>query len=349
MDQVVMPAAAHRFATDVLVALGMPADDAGIVADSMVWAGLHGRITHSLIRLDPLATRARAGGLALTTDWTPVRRRGVVTLMDARFTWGPLAGARGMRRAIANAEELGVGVTSIRNCDNTSALSWYSTLAAAEQLIGIAISNTLPLMTLWGGAEKLIGNQPMSMAVPAGKHPPIVLDQMFGAVRLDVPRKAVVAGESLPPGVVVDAEGVPTTDPQRYLDGGAVLPAAGHRGSGIALMWEVLTGVLSGGRMLTEILPPSPADQRTGNSLYLMALDPDAVLPAGEFAERVDRLIEQVHSSKPAPGVERVRVPGDERDNLAEERALDGIPFPAEHVETLRRLGADVGVAWPGG
>lgn len=83
----------------------------------------------------------------------------------------------------------------------------------------------------------------------------------------------------------------PTTDAQSYLDGGALLPTGGHRGSGIALMWEVLTGVLPGGRILSEMMAPSAPDQRTGNSLFLMAIDPDAVLPDGEFADRVDRLI----------------------------------------------------------
>lgn len=347
-DVDLMPATAHKFATDVLLALGMPAQDAGIVADSMVWAGLCGRITHSLVRLDMLAKRARAGGLSLTTDWKPVREHGVMTLLDANYTWGPLAGARGMRYAIAKAKQLGTGITSIRNCDNTSALSWYTSLAVREQLIGIAISNTLPLLTIWGGAEKLIGNQPISMTVPAGKHPPIVLDQMIGAARLDVPRKAAQAGVPLAPGVAVDADGVPTTDANKYLAGGAMLPAGEHRGSNIALMWEVLTGVLSGGRVLTEIMAHNPADQRTGNSLFLMAIDPEAILPGQEFAKRVDRLIDEVHGARPAPGVERVRVPGDDRAAIADERARQGIPFPAEHVALLERLAAELGVQWPG-
>jgi LDH2 family malate/lactate/ureidoglycolate dehydrogenase len=217
-----------------------------------------------------------------------------------------------------------------------------------EQLIGIAISNTPPLMTIWGGAEKMIGNQPLSIAVPAGKNDAFVLDQMFGSVRLNVPRDAAAEGTQLPAGVVVDADGAPTTDPARYLDGGALLPIGGHRGSGVALMAEVLTSVLAGGPMLNRVTGPGSPDKQAGHSLYLMALDPVAMLPGDDFLHRMDEFIEQIQTAKPAPGVDRVRVPGTDREALAVQRAREGIPVPADHVALLRNLAAELGVTWPG-
>ncbi|HZC70689.1 MAG TPA: Ldh family oxidoreductase [Jatrophihabitans sp.] len=344
-EEILQPEEVHRFAREVLDALGMPDEDASIVADSMLWTALNGRITHSLIRLIMLADAARAGTLSLTTDWTPVRIWGATVVMDARSTWGMLAGARGMRHAIANAKKVGVGITSVRNCENTGALSWYTSLALDEQLIGMAISNTLPLMPLWGGARKLIGNQPMSFAVPAGERDPLVIDQMLAMERLNVLRDAARDGTQLPPGVIVDAAGRPTTAGSSYADGGAVLPMGKHRGGSLALMFEVLTGLLAGGLMLDEIGVPS---EKYGASLYLMVIAPAAFADSVEdFLARVDRLIDRVHAAQPAPGVERVRVPGDERAALARQRAQDGIPFAADDVERLHKFAAELGVPWP--
>src|SRR5690348_9970849 len=107
----------RMFALDVLRALGMPDDDASITADSMVWAALRGAPSHSLARLDQIANRAKAGGLSLTADWTPVRQQGNTTLMDAGNGWGIVAGTHGMRHAIRSARKYGIGVASVRNCD----------------------------------------------------------------------------------------------------------------------------------------------------------------------------------------------------------------------------------------
>jgi LDH2 family malate/lactate/ureidoglycolate dehydrogenase len=193
----------------------------------------------------------------------------------------------------------------------------------------------------------LVGNQPMSFAVPAAKHAPIVVDQMLAAERLDVLRNAGRTGAELPSGVIVDADGAPTTYGRKYVEGGAVLPMGRHRGGSLALVFELLTGVLAGGRMLNQVGGATPSD-KAGNSLFLMALDPGAFFPQNdEFAARVDKFAELVGSATPAPGVERVRVPGDERSELARRRRREGIPYSAEDVAKLRGLAAELGVAWP--
>lgn len=343
----IQPAAAQAFAVDVLRALGMPEEDAVIAAEAMVWAGLRGAPSHGLARLDQIAKRAKAGGLSLATDWTPVRQRGNTTLLDAGYGWGIVAGTHGMRYAITAARSYGVGVTSVRNCDVTSIMGWYASRALTDRMIGLAINNGTPLMTAWGGASKIMGNQAFAIASPAGRHAPVILDMGIGAAGLGVLHEAVRTGNPLPPGTIVDADGAPTTDAAKWRDGGSLLPMGGHRGYGLGLMWEVLTGVLSGGHTLTEVSPPGALDQRAGGSLFLLAIDPAAFLPHEEFAERVDRLIDQVNASPPAPGVERVRVPGELRAELADERAREGIPLSAEHEATLKTLAEELGIGWP--
>ena len=310
---ILAPAAAWAFACDVLVALGMPDEDAAITADSMVWAGLHDRIGHSLIRLNDIARRIHGGALAPAVDWTPVRHQGNATLLDAGRAWGVVAGARGMRHAICSARRYGVGFASVRNCDGTGAMGWYPSLAAGERMIGLAITNNAPRLAAWGGTKEIMGNHAFALAAPAGRQAPIVVDMSLGV-----------------------------TGP------GGLQPIGGHRGSGLGLVGEVLTGVLSGGHMLTELHPPEAAGQPAGNSLFLLALDPAGLLPYAEFLDRAGRLADQVHASPTAAGVERVRVPGEQRAELARRRAVAGIPYPEAHLATLRALADRLGVRRPG-
>jgi LDH2 family malate/lactate/ureidoglycolate dehydrogenase len=338
---------ARAFAVEILRAIGMPGEDAAIAADAMVWAGLRGSITHSLIRLDLLARRARAGGLALTVDWTPECQRGNTTVIDARRAWGVVAGTHGMRHAVASANTHGTGLTSVRNCDNTSIMAWYSSLAVEAGMIGFAVNNGAPLMPAWGGAGRIIGNQAFSIASPSRRHPPVVIDMGIGALSLGDLNDALVTGSELPPDVAVNSAGEPTTDARDWRDGGALLPMGGHRGFGLALIWEALTGVLSGGSILTELHAPNEVEQPAGCSLVLMAIKPGTFIDPDNFVARVDRLIAQIHSSPLAPGADRVRIPGEDRRACTEQRIREGIPFPPDHVATLRVLADELGTRWP--
>lgn len=346
-ETVLSPDQVRAFALDVLRALGMPADDASITAESMVWAGLRGVTSHSLARLDQIANRADGGGLSLTADWAPVREQGNTTLMDAGNGWGIVAGTYGMRHAVEKARQFGVGVTSVRNCDNTSIMGWYGWVAVEAGMIGLAINNGTPLMAAWGGAGKIIGNQAFSIACPADRHPPLVLDMGIGAASLGVLNDALATGAPLPPGIAVDASGAPTTDARAWRDGGALVPMGGHRGFGLALMWEVLTGVLAGGSTLAEINPPNLVEKHAGNCMFLLAIEPTAFLPRQEFLARVDRLIDQIHASPPEAGVSSVRVPGEKRARLAAVHERDGIPFPEADMAKLRALAQRLGVRCP--
>ena len=312
-EAVLAPAVARRFAHEVLVAMGMPDEDAAITADAMVWAGLHDRIGNSLIRLDEIARRIAGGALAAAVDWTPLRQQGNATLLDAHRAWGVVAGTRGMRHAISSARQYGVGFASVRNCDLTGAMGWYPSLAAHERMLGVAITNSAPYLAPWGGTDKILGNHAFALAAPTGEPAPLVVDLSLG---------------------------VP--------DSGGLQPIGGHRGFGLGVVWEVLTGVLSGGPMLTDLHPREAVAEPAGNSLFLLALDPAGLLPYAEFLDRAGQLVDQVHASATAPGVDTVRVPGEQRAELAGRRAAAGIPFPETHLATLRGLADRLGVRRPG-
>jgi LDH2 family malate/lactate/ureidoglycolate dehydrogenase len=338
----------HDFAAGVLRAIGMTQDDAGLGARAMVWSELRGAPTQGVsLRLAQAVARARGGSVNPSPSWTVVRETPSSALLDADRGWGQVAGTRAMLLAAEKAGRHGVGMTSVRNADITAAMGWYAEVAVRERMIGLAINNTGPLMAPWGGTTKLLGNQAFAIGSPAGRHRSILFDSAVSAMSNSGIDKARQRGDTLPPDVALDRFGRPTNDPAEAL-AGILLPMGGHRGYGLALMWEVLTGVLSGGRMAPDIAGPSEPATPIGLSLLCLAVDPTAVMPHDTFVQRVDRLIDTIHSSAPADPADPVRVPGERGNEISLRRQRDGIPLAPEAAARLRALGDELGVPWPG-
>ncbi len=336
-----------RFATGVLEALGMPPADARTTAEVMRWNELRGAAGHGLSRLFQIRDRAAGGGLRLAVDWSPVSETATTTLLDAHDGWGALAGARGMHVAIEKARAMGLAVTSVRNCDVTSAMGYYPALAVEAGLVGLAVTNSVALMSPWGSSQKLLGNQAFAIGAPTLRRPPLILDSSTSALNMGSLRAAAERGSPLPPGSALDADGRETADAAAAVEALNLLPMGGHRGGGLAIMWEILTGVLAGGRMTSEVVGMDRLSESMGLSLFLLAIEPGAFLPRSDFRARVDTFVEQVLTTPPAPGVDRVRVPGMAKAEIEEAQRRDGVPVPAAMVARLRELGASVGVAWP--
>lgn len=332
-----------KFAAAVVRAVGMSEEDAATCAEAMVWSDLRGSPQHGVAgRLPQVVDRVRNGGVNPRPDWNVVRETAATAVLDADGGWGQAAGTRGMRLAVEKARACGVGTAIVRNTDVAAALGWYPTVAIRERMIGMVIGNTMPLMAPWGGATKLLGNQPFAVGAPAGRQFPILFDSVVAAMSRNGIERAHERGELLPEGAVVDERGEPIVDPAAAL-AGRVLPMGGHRGSGLGLMWELLTGVLAGGRMAPEV-----GGTPMGISLYCHALDPAAMMDYDDFVARVDELADRVHAVTPAPGVERVRVPGERGYAHAATSEQGGIHLSGQELDQLRALGAGLGVALPG-
>jgi LDH2 family malate/lactate/ureidoglycolate dehydrogenase len=250
-----------------------------------------------------------------------------------------------MRLAVEKARANGAAVSIVRNSDVTAAMGWYPMVAVTEGMIGLAINNTVPLMPPFGGTGKVLGNQAFAIGAPAGRHPPILFDSALAAMSNHAIHEVRERGGALPPDVALDAAGEPTTDPAEAL-AGMVLPSGGHRGSGLAIMWEVLSGVLAGGCMGPDVGGPQPLDSPMGLSLFLLAIDPTDVMPFEKFTERMDLLIDRIHASPPADGVDHVRLPGERGHEIAEIHRRVGVAVPPDRAERLREIGRELGVAW---
>jgi LDH2 family malate/lactate/ureidoglycolate dehydrogenase len=335
------------FADAVLRAVGMPNDDAALATSAMVWAELRNLPAHGVTsKLPQCARRIRSGGTKARVSWEPLSESATLTIFDAQDGWGQVAAARAMNAAIVKARTQGVGISLVRNSSSAAAMGHYASLAVGAGMVGIAITNGPPLMPPPGGTTKVVGNQGFAVGCPAGRHPPLLFDSALSLISTGEIHTAQERGEKLAPGLMLDADGQPTIDPAAAL-AGLYVPIGGHRGFGLALMWEVLAGVLAGGpRFAPDVGAPDVYERPQSVSHFLMAIDPAAAMPLVTFTARVDALIDQVHASPPATGVERIYVPGERGYLISQQRERGGIPITPKREAGLRALGEEVGVPW---
>jgi LDH2 family malate/lactate/ureidoglycolate dehydrogenase len=335
------------FAVAVLQKVGMSADDAAMTAGAMVWADLRDLPMHGVSgKLPQCVRRIAKGTTAARVEWTPIGRGPATVVYDARNAWGQVTGVRLMREAIEIARTHGLGLAVARNSSSAAAMGHYASLAVDTGMVGIAITNGPALMPPPGGTTRVVGNQGFAIGAPARRHRPLLFDSALSLISTGEIHTAQERGAELPPGLMLDRSGRPTVDPAVALEG-LYVPIGGHRGFGLALMWEVLTGVLSGGeRIAADVGQPDAYDRTQGVSHTFIAIDPTVAMPLEDFRSRVDDLIDQVHASPPAAGVERIYVPGERGYETSERRSREGIPLTAKRADTLRALAKEVSVTW---
>jgi LDH2 family malate/lactate/ureidoglycolate dehydrogenase len=342
-DVVIDPVRLRRFTREIFEKVGMSVGDAGILAEHLVWADMRGIAALGVAKIPQYLARVQKGGTSTDREPRELSRRGAFLLVDGQDGFGQVVGYKVMKRVAHLARITGIGCAVVRNTTTAGALGRFALIAVEEQMTGLAINNGPVLMGAPDGVEKVIGNQAFAVASPAGKHPPLVLDMATSAMALARMHEYEHKGAELPEGIARTAEGVPTVDPKEALSG-IIAPMGGHRGFGLALMWEVLTGVLSGGGITTDIGWPTAADQRQNVSMLLLAIDPEAAMPFTDFTARVDELIDRIHGSRTIVGIDRAVVPGERSAKSMERRQNEGIPLRGELVATLRAIGDDLAV-----
>ena len=337
----------RSLAAAALGAAGMPDRDAELTADAMVWADLRGLTAHGVTaKLPQCVRRMFAGGTAAAAELRVVSETGAAVWIDAGNAWGQVAAARAMEAAIGKASQAGCGIAVVRNASSAAALGYFPMLAVRERMVGLVVTNGPALIAPTGGTTRVLGNQAHALACPAGRHHPLLYDSSTTAMSTGEIDLLHERGELLPEGVLLDAAGIPTLDPGQWTTG-TLLPAGGHRGYGLSLVFEVLTGVLAGGPAWgPEVGHPFVYDRPQGVSLFLLAVDPTRAIAYDDFVARVDRLIDDIHASPPALGFDRVYVPGERGALVAAQRERDGIPLSPERAGDLRALLEELGIPW---
>jgi len=331
------------FAVLVLTRAGVPDAEAGIVADTLVEADLRGVHSHGVMRLPIYIKRIQAGLVRPEAFATVVTEGDAFVQLDAHDSLGQVVSVRAMDLAIEKARSHGIGMVGVAHSTHFGAAAYYAMRAAARQLIGVAITNTLPLMPPVGGAAAIVGNNPIAYAIPAGRERPVVLDIATSVVARGKVQRARGRGDLVPLGWGVDRHGVPTERPEAIMDGGMLLPVGDHKGFGLAMIFDLLCGPLIGAGASAEVgglaVGDNPKPQNAGHVFFAIDVAQFRQLP--DFLDSVDRYVEAVHHSPRAPGIERIYVPGEIEFETADARRRDGIPIDPDVMADLNGLASE--------
>jgi len=338
---------------DIIRRLRTPDDVAQDVAEVLVAADLRGIASHGTFRLPVYASLAEAGVIATTAR--PSRDGGtpVLSRWDAADGWGPHAGRVLMDDAIERALDLGLAASLARRASHFGIAGWYSIRAASRGLIGMTMTNASPLVAPTRSRKRLLGTNPIAVAAPAGRFGTFVLDMATSAVTWGRVLVADRRGQEVEPGVAIDEEGWSSTVPSRVLTSGALLPlggteaTAGYKGYGLAMLVDVLTGVLAGANFGTRVVPFSTTAGPSNLGQLFLAIDP-ALAGDDGFETRMEALCEELVNAPLAPDAPGpVLIPGQPEAQLEAERRRDGIPFEPTDVEALVRLGERLRAPFP--
>jgi LDH2 family malate/lactate/ureidoglycolate dehydrogenase len=242
------------------------------------------------------------------------------------------------------AREMGIASATVRRSQHFGALSYYCNRAANQGMILLATTNCEPAMSPEGGCEAFFGTNPIAMSFPTGKGFHVKVDLATSLVARGNIIAAQKRGESIPAGWALDPDGNPTTDASAAL-AGTVLTMAGHKGYALALMVEVLSGVLSGSAIGPEIGSMyKHMDRKQDVGHFFCLLDVTAFMEMAEFTQRIDAMIDRIKSCRKRPGVEEILVPGERSSRKAAERRKHGVPLDAATLTELRELGTRLNV-----
>ena len=335
-----MALAARAFA-----ACGVTPEAAQITAQHLIGADLRGVDTHGVVRLPLYVSRLRKGLMDARAVPEIVRESATTAVINAHNALGQWAAHRAMKLAIDKAREHDLGAVTVRHSNHYGAAAEYALLAADAGMIGITTTNTAPLMPPKGGAARRVGNNPLSIGVPSQREAPLTLDIAFSVVAAWNLMMAHQRGEKVPLGWALDSQGRPTDDPyEGFVGGGTLLPIADHKGFGLALMMDVLSGVLSGGHFANQTRGLKQ-DEPVEVCHFMLAINVEAFLPLSEFQDRIDELVELMKSTPRAEGIEEIMVPGEPEHRKFMARREAGITVEAHVWAELMEMSAALGIA----
>ncbi|MGC7100640.1 Ldh family oxidoreductase [Amycolatopsis lurida] len=335
-----------KVTTDIFAASAVQPDAARRVAEALVEADARGIGSHGLMLVPMYVDRLQAGSVSTNTSAEVVVDKGAIAVLDAGHALGVLTADQAMSIAIDKARTFGVGIVTTRRAFHFGGAFRYVQQAVRAGCIGIAAANTRPLMPAPGGATAVVGNNPVAVGVPGDD--PIVVDMALSEAALGKIRLAEAEGREIPPTWATDAAGGPTTDPAAAL-AGLLLPIGGPKGYGLALVIDILSGVLSGGAFGAGV-KGLYANTAVPNDCahFFLALDPEFFGGLSDFRQRVHELTSEVRSSELARGVSAVMLPGQREAETAVRSHADGVPVAEAVLTRLRTTAERVGVTFPG-
>ncbi|MFT5488287.1 MAG: putative oxidoreductase [Paracoccaceae bacterium] len=337
--------------TDIVATIfeksGSPPDEAALVAGSLVKANLMGHDSHGVGLVPTYIRHIEAGLLLPGTSAECVKDDGAIMMFDGRRGFGRRAGGEAMAAAAERCRDTGVVLMTLRNAHHIGRIGAYGEIAMEQGMISLHFVNVIdhgPSVAPWGGGEARYVTNPVCIAVPGTENtPPTLLDMATSLVALGKARVAFSKGEQMAEGLMIDADGQPTTDPSVMYakPRGALLPFGDHKGSGLALMCELLAGGLSGGG---TIQPENPQQDSIINNMFTIVIDPARLVDMTWLRSEIDATVAYVKSARPADPDTPVIVAGDAERARTAERTSAGIEINDEAWAEMRETGDGLGM-----
>jgi len=336
------------FCVEAMRRAGMNEADAHVTAEVLVTTDTWGTHTHGTKQLRNLLKNFRDGRMDVKARAELVGEGPGWARFDGHASMPMPTSVLAMRTAIAKAKNTGIAISTVCNSGHYGAAGYYAWLATKDDMIGLSLTNVDPGVAAPGSRGSVLGTNPFAYAVPAGTEHPIMLDIATSVVAASKIYALRQLGKPLPEGWIVDGDGLPTTDPSQYPLAGALLPMAGHKGYGLGLMVEILSGVLGGGAFGRGVRSwvfgaAAPVNQ----SHTFMAIHVAAFEPVAEFKQRIDALIRQIKDAPKAKGVERIWLPGEKEFDYQARALAEGLDLPDDVRTNLRGVAEDVGLTKP--
>jgi hydroxycarboxylate dehydrogenase B len=334
----------RNFTESLLSTGGMPPDDAKLVAKLLVKADLRGYPGHGVTRVAPYLKWIKDGTINLRERPRVVREGKITAVIEGNHYIGQAAAHMAMQLAIKKAKEHGAGVVTVRRASHSGRLADYMEMAADAGLIAMgAVSVGSGTTTLYGGMERIIGTHPMAFGIPArnGRH--IILDFATASMSMGEIQKRVAKKEPIPDDVMLDGHGNPTNDFKALLGPprGVFLPFGGYKGSGVALITEILGGLLTGNGLARNWWDKGGHGI---NGIFLQAIAVEEFQPLDEFLDRVDELIAFVKSRKTAPGFKEILLPGEQGRKNEERQMRDGVEIDEATWTEVKKVASGLGI-----
>jgi LDH2 family malate/lactate/ureidoglycolate dehydrogenase len=331
----------------ILVSAGVPESDATVVADSLVDADLRGIHSHGVSRLAIYVERLRMGGNRPDGEPELVSEAPSLALLDANDLLAQVASARAVQLAAQKAKVSGCAAVGVRGASHFGAAGYWARLIAERGMLGMATTNTTPVMAAWGGSTTAIGSNPLAMAFPSSGAAPVVVDMASSETTWGALLRAEASGDAIPDTWALGPDGRPTTSAVEAVAAGRLLPFGRHKGYALAVGVELLSGALVGANCLSEIahLYMEP-EKPMGAGLLFLAVDPSAVSDQNgrSFAERVHDVQRALNALPARDAGGRVLWPGQLEAERATRALEEGVSLPPHTVAQLREVGRDLGV-----
>ncbi|MBS7606816.1 MAG: Ldh family oxidoreductase [Candidatus Bathyarchaeia archaeon] len=325
----------------IFVAAGAPDDEAQLVSEFLVKANLVGHDSHGIIRVIQYVNDIEKGLIKPGAKIEVTRETRSSAILNGNWGFGQVIAKRAMELAIRKAKDGAVGVVCAFNCNHIGRLADYTLMALKNDMIGVAMVNSTRFVAPFGGRERMLSTGPISFAFPSDLEFPLVIDISTSVVAEGKVRVMLHRGEKIPYGWIIDKDGNPSDNPKDLYNGGAILPLggdeAGHKGFGLGLAVEILSGILSGAGCAYE-------EAKRGNGVFFEVINIEDFMPIEEFKCKVGDLIRTIKASKPRPGWKEITIPGEPEYLTERIRLREGIYIPERTWDEIKQIASKLGV-----